>query len=260
MWSSREGQCEEELKEPSTVAQCLSTENPHVKLWCFSVLFFPKDGVPTLRTLIFRAANPRRSPAHQKLQPTRRAQANVVERHVRQQTSLKDPVVGAKRKLHRVLRKPSAFGLPSKFEMAPLGAHLFGRNGPFGRLGCLLTGVKKNMKGVKLRKTRDRLNYMLYKACVFRNLLLAEQNKVHIAKMLPCFQQSVCIQGLRQRDAVTLVSSLSWSCRERRLSSGHPQPSLSGTCVPWVSCLDPPVCHRVQDDPVAKSQPSVVLS
>ena len=37
---------------------------------------------------------------------------------------------------------------------------------------------------------------------------------------------------------------------------GHPRPSLSGTGVPWVSCLDPPVCLRVQDDPEAKSNPS----
>ena len=36
---------------------------------------------------------------------------------------------------------------------------------------------------------------------------------------------------------------------------GHPRPALSGTSVPWVSCLDPPVCHRVQDDPEARSQP-----
>ena len=40
---------------------------------------------------------------------------------------------------------------------------------------------------------------------------------------------------------------------------GHPRPSLSGTGVPWVSCLKSLVCHRVQDDPVAKSQPVVVL-
>ena len=40
---------------------------------------------------------------------------------------------------------------------------------------------------------------------------------------------------------------------------GHPRPSLPGTSVPWVSCLDPPVCPRVQDDPEAKSQPVVVL-
>ena len=40
---------------------------------------------------------------------------------------------------------------------------------------------------------------------------------------------------------------------------GHPRPSLSGTGVPWVSCLDPPVCVRVQDDPEAKSRPVVVL-
>ena len=31
-----------------------------------------------------------------------------------------------------------------------------------------------------------------------------------------------------------------------------------GTGVPWVSCLDPPVCPRVQDDPEAKSQPFLV--
>ena len=47
----------------------------------------------------------------------------------------------------------------------------------------------------------------------------------------------------------------------RRKSSrvGHPRPSLSGTGVPWVSCLDPPVCPRVQADPETKSQPGVVL-
>ena len=38
-----------------------------------------------------------------------------------------------------------------------------------------------------------------------------------------------------------------------------PRPSLSGTGVPWVSCLDPPVCHSVQDVPEVKSQPVVVL-
>ena len=41
--------------------------------------------------------------------------------------------------------------------------------------------------------------------------------------------------------------------------AGHPRPSLSGTGVPWVSCLDPPVCPRVRDDPEAKSKPVVVL-
>ena len=40
---------------------------------------------------------------------------------------------------------------------------------------------------------------------------------------------------------------------------GHPRPSLRGTGVSWVSCLDPSVCLRVQDDPEAKSQPIVVL-
>ena len=40
---------------------------------------------------------------------------------------------------------------------------------------------------------------------------------------------------------------------------GHPRPSVSGTGVPWVSCLDPPQYLRVQDDPEAKSQPVVVL-
>ena len=40
---------------------------------------------------------------------------------------------------------------------------------------------------------------------------------------------------------------------------GHPGPPLSGTGVRWVSCLEPPVCPRVQDDPEAKSQPVVVL-
>ena len=40
----------------------------------------------------------------------------------------------------------------------------------------------------------------------------------------------------------------------------HPLPSLSGTGVPWVSCLDTPVCLRVQDDPEAKSQPVAVLN
>ena len=36
---------------------------------------------------------------------------------------------------------------------------------------------------------------------------------------------------------------------------GHPRPSLSGTGVPWVCpCRDPPVCHRVQGDSVAKRQ------
>ena len=40
---------------------------------------------------------------------------------------------------------------------------------------------------------------------------------------------------------------------------GSPRPSLSGTGVPWVSCLDPPVCPRVQDDPEAKSQTVVVF-
>ena len=40
---------------------------------------------------------------------------------------------------------------------------------------------------------------------------------------------------------------------------GHPRTSVSGTGVPWVSYLDPPLCLRVQDDSVAKRQPVVVL-
>ena len=47
---------------------------------------------------------------------------------------------------------------------------------------------------------------------------------------------------------------VSWS-----LCRATPRPSLSGTGVPWVSCLDPPMCHSVQDDPVAKSQPIVCV-
>ena len=49
---------------------------------------------------------------------------------------------------------------------------------------------------------------------------------------------------------VVLSFVVSW----KLLRATHVVP-LSGTGVPWVSCLDPPVCHRVQGDSVAKSQP-----
>ena len=64
---------------------------------------------------------------------------------------------------------------------------------------------------------------------------------------------------------VFLKARLSDACRcltvvrLRSSGVGHPRPSLSGTGVPWVFCLDPLVCLRVQDDPEAKSQPVVVL-
>ena len=41
--------------------------------------------------------------------------------------------------------------------------------------------------------------------------------------------------------------------------SCQPRPPACGPRVPWVSCLDPLVCHRVQDNPVTKSQPLCVL-
>ena len=65
-----------------------------------------------------------------------------------------------------------------------------------------------------------------------------------------CFLKARLSQGL---------SSLVVVCRRSSLEQvvGH-RPSLSGTGVPWVSCLDPPVCLRVQDDPEAKSQPVVL--
>ena len=48
-----------------------------------------------------------------------------------------------------------------------------------------------------------------------------------------------------------------------RLRGGYVGPPTAflrrGTGVPWVSCLDPPVCPKVQDDPDAKSQPFLVL-
>ena len=46
-------------------------------------------------------------------------------------------------------------------------------------------------------------------------------------------------------------------CRSlRRGAVGPPTASpRTRTHVPWVSCLDPRECHRVQDDPVTKSQP-----
>ena len=57
---------------------------------------------------------------------------------------------------------------------------------------------------------------------------------------------------------LTLVCVLS-SVVVGRLRGGYVGPPTAflrrGTGVPWVSCLDPPVCPRVQDDPEAKSQP-----
>ena len=34
---------------------------------------------------------------------------------------------------------------------------------------------------------------------------------------------------------------------------GQPRPLLAGTGAPWVSCRDPPVCHRVLDDSCSKA-------
>ena len=66
-----------------------------------------------------------------------------------------------------------------------------------------------------------------------------------------CILKHVCIKACRRR--LSFVGGLLVE------HVGHPRPSLSGTGVPWVSCLDPPVCLRVQDDPETKSQPVVVL-
>ena len=57
---------------------------------------------------------------------------------------------------------------------------------------------------------------------------------------------------------LTLVCVV-WSSVGSRGSCVGP-PSLSGTGVPWVSCLDEPVCLRVQGDSVAKRQPLCVLA
>ena len=72
---------------------------------------------------------------------------------------------------------------------------------------------------------------------------------VHSTSVCICFLEARLSQGLSLSDVRCPRSSV----------VGHPRPSLSGTGVPWVSCLDPPVCPRVQDDPEAKSQPVVVL-
>ena len=60
---------------------------------------------------------------------------------------------------------------------------------------------------------------------------------------------------------LTLVCVLS-SVVVGRLRGGYVGPPTAflrgGKGVPWVSCLDPPVCPRVQDDPEAKSQPFLV--
>ena len=48
-------------------------------------------------------------------------------------------------------------------------------------------------------------------------------------------------------------------CRVRRLS-GHPRPSsVEALVYRGCPCRDPPVCHRVQGDSVAKRQPLCVL-
>ena len=39
---------------------------------------------------------------------------------------------------------------------------------------------------------------------------------------------------------------------------GATQPPLSSTGVLWVSCWDPRVLHRVQDDTISESQPFLV--
>ena len=55
---------------------------------------------------------------------------------------------------------------------------------------------------------------------------------------------------------VSVVTS--WSCC--RATHGFPTVRLpSSLRVPWVSCLDPRGCPRVQDDPVTKSQPLCVF-
>ena len=84
---------------------------------------------------------------------------------------------------------------------------------------------------------------------------------------LPRKYTSVCqhLSSLTTRLSVLVLvkARLSEACRclkvVRLRTSVVGRPSLLGTGVPWVSCLDPPVCLRVQDDPEAKSQPVVVL-
>ena len=73
----------------------------------------------------------------------------------------------------------------------------------------------------------------------------------HLARTI-----NTCLAG--STFVLTLVCVVLVVCRKSS-RVGLPRPSLSGTGVPWVSCLDPPVCLRVQDDPEAKSQPVIVL-
>ena len=80
---------------------------------------------------------------------------------------------------------------------------------------------------------------------------------------LPCKNKSACQHLIVASTFVwTLLCVLS-SVVIGRLRGGYVGPPTAflrrGTGVPWVSCLDPPVCPRVQDDLEAKSQPVVVL-
>ena len=82
---------------------------------------------------------------------------------------------------------------------------------------------------------------------------------------LPCKIPSVCQHLARTINTclaestfvLTLVCVVLSSVGSRLVRATHGLP-FSGTGVPWVSCLDPPVCLRIQDDPEAKSQPVVV--
>ena len=65
---------------------------------------------------------------------------------------------------------------------------------------------------------------------------------------------------LKARLSQALVCRVSFVGRYVVELSGHPRPfPRTGPRVPWVSCLDPRGCHRVQDDPVTKGQPLCVL-
>ena len=116
----------------------------------------------------------------------------------------------------------------------------------------------------------------LLRHLLFRQLIETSPNfpeglhSLQVGHALDCDLTSVCqhLSSLTARLSVIvfLKARLSEACRcmtvVRLVSSvvGHPRPShCVGTGVPWVSCLDPRVCLRVQDDPEAKSQLVVVL-
>ena len=79
---------------------------------------------------------------------------------------------------------------------------------------------------------------------------------------IPCKNQSQHYLIVASTFVLTLVCVLS-SVVVGRLRGGHVGPPTAflrrGTGVPWVSCLDPPVCPRVQDDPEAKGLLAVVV-